>query len=514
MADSTSYILYIILFFFFTILLQYLLQRPSHGRRPPSPPALPLIGHLHHFSPSVCKSFHNLAARYGNLLFLRLGRVRCVVVSSASYAAEIYKNQDINFSSRPKFAFGDELPYAKAGFFAAEYGDYWRFMKKLTMTELLSQRQVERSRGVRREEMLKLLRKLWECGEKKEAVDLGAELVKLTNNSTCRLVMSTRCSGDDDDEAEKIRLLVKETFEMASKVAFGDVFGWPLERLAFWMFGRHAKDVTMRYDEILEKILRQHEERAREEGLDREDTDLMDILLKVYQDHNAEFNITRTNIKAFLLDLFLGGTGTSTEVSQWAMAELLNHPKVLNKLRNEINSVVGTTRVVGEDDLPNLPYLQAVVKEALRLYPAVPIAMRACRQDCKIDGFDIPKDTMVAVNLFDIMRDPKIWQNPNEFDPERFTGDVRYEIKGQQSFDFVPFGGGRRACPGSTLAFSFISNVIAAMVQCFDWKVIGRDDNGDGRSKVNMEIGAAFTLPMANPLLCVPVVRFNPLMTL
>ncbi|TYK10668.1 cytochrome P450 705A5-like protein [Cucumis melo var. makuwa] len=323
--------------------------------------------------------------------------------------------------------------------------------------------------------------------------------------------MSTRCSGDDDDEAEKIRLLVKETFEMASKVAFGDVFGWPLERLAFWMFGRQAKDVTLRYDEILENILRQHEDRGREEGLDREDRDLMDILLKVYQDHNAEFNITRTNIKAFLLDLFLGGTGTSTEVSQWTMAELLNHPKVFNKLRNEINSIVGTSRLVGEDDLPNLPYLQAVVKEALRLYPAVPIAMRTCRQDCTIDGYHIPKDTMVAVNLFDIMRDPKIWKNSNEFDPERFTGDVQYEFKGQQSFNFVPFGGGRRACPGSTLAFSFISNVIATMVQCFDWKIIGRSDNNrDGISKVDMEIGAAFTLPMANPLRCVPIVRFNP----
>uniref|UniRef100_A0A1S3CH32 Uncharacterized protein n=1 Tax=Cucumis melo TaxID=3656 RepID=A0A1S3CH32_CUCME len=433
MADSTYYALYIILFFFFTILLRYLFHPRSYARRrPPSPPALPLIGHLHHFSPYVHKSFHNLAAKYGDLLFLRLGRVRCVVISSATYAAEIYKNQDVNFSSRPKLAFGDEIPYAKAGFFVAEYGDYWRFMKKLTMTELLSQRQVERSRGVRREEMLKLLRKLCECGEKKEVVDLGTEIVKLTNNSTCRLVMSTRCSGNGDDEAEKIRLLIKETFEIASKISFGD-------------------------------------------------------------------------------DLFLGGTATSTEVSQWAMAELLNHPKVFNKLRNEINSVVGTTRLVDEDDLPNLPYLQAVVKEALRLYPAVPISMRACRQDCTIDNYDIPKDTLVAVNLFTIMRDPKIWENPNKFNPERFTGDVEYEIKGQQNFNFVPFGGGRRACPGSTLAFSFIRNLIATMVQCFDWKIIGKsDNNGDGISKVDMEIGAAFTLPMANPLRCVPIVHFNP----
>lgn len=191
MADSISYVLYTIFFFLFTvILLQFLFRKSSknlaQGRRPPTPPALPLIGHLHYFSPSAVKSFHNLAARYGDLLFLRLGAVRCVVVSSASYAAEIYKNQDVAFSWRPNFAFGDELLYAKAGFFAAEYGDYWRFMKKLTMTELLSQRQVERSRAVRREEMVKFLRKLAESGHKNEAVDLGAELVKLTNNSTCR----------------------------------------------------------------------------------------------------------------------------------------------------------------------------------------------------------------------------------------------------------------------------------------------------------------------------------------
>ncbi|XP_023525669.1 cytochrome P450 705A22-like [Cucurbita pepo subsp. pepo] len=509
MADSSYYILYVTLFFLSIVLLRNLLRRPSksllHGRPPPSPPALPLIGHLHYFSPYVSKSFHNLVTRYGDLLFLRLGNIRCLVVASATYAEEIYKIQDVTFSSRPKFAFGDELPYANAGFFGAEYGGYWRFMKKLTMTELLSQRQVERSRGVRRDEMVKFLVKLAECGERNDAVDLGAELIRLANNSICRLLMSTRCCGNDD-EAETIRTLVRETMEVATKVSFGNVFGGPLEKLAFWLFGRQVRDLTLRYDEILEKVLKQHEHRAKEDDFDREDRDLMDILLRVYRDENSEFKITRTHIKAFFLDLLLGGTGTSTEVAQWVMSELLNHPKVFNKLRNEIDSVIGTTKLVGEDDVPNLPYLQAVVKETLRLYPAVPIAMRACRQDCKINGFDVPKDTMVAVNLFTIMRDPKVWENPNEFDPERFTGEERYEIKGQQSFKFVPFGGGRRACPGSTLAFGFISTVVAAMVQCFDWK-IGR--NGD-ESKVDMEIGAAFTLPRANPLLCVPVLRFDP----
>ena len=112
--------------------------------------------------------------------------------------------------------------------------------------------------------------------------------------------MSTRCCGNDD-EAETIRTLVRETMEVATKVSFGNVFGGPLEKLAFWLFGRQVRDLTLRYDEILEKVLKQHEHRAKEDDFDREDRDLMDILLRVYRDENSEFKITRTHIKAFFL---------------------------------------------------------------------------------------------------------------------------------------------------------------------------------------------------------------------
>lgn len=244
----------------------------------------------------------------------------------------------------------------------------------------------------------------------------------------------------------------------------------------------------------------------------------MDILLKAYLDEKAEFKMTRNHIKAFLLDLFIAGTGTSAEVMQWAIAELINHPDVFQKVRREIQSVVGT-RLVEETDITNLPYMQAVVKECLRLYPAVPVARRACRETCKVNGYDIPKDTMVAVDLFAIMRDPNLWENPDEFRPERFynensgkeegdhqgTKHIQYEIKGQ-NFSFVPFGGGRRGCPGSLLAFNTINRTVAALVQCFDWKV-GKDGNEE---KVNMEIGTGISLPMAHPLICVPVSHSTP----
>ncbi|XP_022146230.1 cytochrome P450 705A22-like [Momordica charantia] len=514
MTETNTYIFYIILCFLTTLLLQYFFHRRTTNLRrlPPSPPSLPLLGHLHLLSPSLHKSFTALSSKYGPLLCLQLGAVRCIVVSSAALATEVFKTQDLAFSSRPKFAFSDETPYGSSGFFAAPYGDYWRFMKKLTMTELLAPKQVERSRAVRYEEVLRFLKKMVSAAEKNQLVDVGGELMKLTNNSICRMMMSIRCA-DDGDESEKIRQLVKDTMEVGAKVAFGDVVGWPLKRLAFWIYGKQAIDVTMRYDEILEKALKQHEERGKIEGYDREDRDLMDIILKVHQDSEAEFKITRTNVKAYLLDLFVGGTGTSTEVMQWIVAELINHPKELQKLRDEILSVVGDSRLVQETDVAKMPYLQAVVKEGLRMYPAVPIAMRSCPKSCKVSGYDIPENTMVGVNLFAIMRDPNVWEDPNEFRPERFFSpakenegmkQIQYEIKGQ-NFNFVPFGGGRRGCPGSTLAFTTSTLVVAAVVQCFDWKVDGKEEK-----KASMEIGSGLGLPMAHPLTCIPVVKFNP----
>ena len=116
-------------------------------------------------------------------------------------------------------------------------------------------------------------------------------------------------------------------------------------------------------------------------------------------------------------DLFIAGTGTSAESMQWAIAELINHPIVFNKVREQIESIVGKTRLVEESDIPNLPYLQAVVKETLRLYPPGPVTTRECCQNCKINGYDMPEKIAVAINIYAIMRDPDSWDDPNEFRP-------------------------------------------------------------------------------------------------
>ncbi|KAB1224799.1 Beta-amyrin 24-hydroxylase [Morella rubra] len=504
---------------FFLWLLSALLLRSSLKKRnkqvadldlhlPPSPAALPVLGHLHLLGRSLYQSLDKLSSKYGPLLYLRLGPSRrLLVVSSASMATEVFKTNDLAFSDRPSFAFEEELPYGSEGFFSAKYGEYWRFMKKVCMTQLLGAKQLEQSRSIRREEIASLLCRVLESGQKKEVIDLGAELMKLTNNATCRLAMSTRVSGETN-EAEQIRDLVKESLKLATKVCFGDVLG-PFKRLSFWLYGKQAIDVTMKYDGILERIWKEHEETGHKEN----EQDLMDILLKVYKNDKAEFQMTRNHVKALLLDIFVAGTGSSGEVMQWTMSELINNPHILKKLREEISSVVGTGRLVDESDIPNLPYLQAVVKETLRLYPPLAVTTRECREHCKIKGYDIPQNTMVAINLYSVMRDPEVWDNPNEFRPERFLVSSTVEghdnettIKGRNLVDFVPFGAGRRGCPGSALAYNTINSTIASLVQCFDWKAGASGDE----AKVNMEVGVGLSLAKAHSLVCLPVVLFNP----
>lgn len=190
---------------------------------------------------------------------------------------------------------------------------------------------------------------------------------------------------------------------------------------------------------------------------------------------------------------------------QWAMAELFNNPSVFKKLRSEIDSIVGSSRLIKESDIPKLPYLRAVIKEALRLHPPAAVIHRQCMQDCKISGYDVLVNTKILVNAYAIMRDPQEWENPNEFMPERFLvnlGDDQIK-QGSQDFRFLAFGGGRRGCSGITHAHVVMHATIGALVQCFDWKI-------DGNQKVNASKGSGYLGATALPLMCYPVTRFNP----
>lgn len=176
----------------------------------------------------------------------------------------------------------------------------------------------------------------------------------------------------------------------------------------------------------------------------------------------------------------------------------------MNKARQEIDSVSGKARLVEESDIANLPYLKAIVKETLRLHPAGPLIVRESSEKCTVCGYDIPEKTQLIVNVWALGRDPNHWDNPLEFKPERFlseegSGNRQLDLRGQH-FQLLPFGSGRRGCPATSLALQIVQTTLAAMIQCFEWKVSGA---------IDMKEGPGISLPRLHPLICVPVARLN-----
>ncbi|XP_058071379.1 cytochrome P450 93A3-like [Magnolia sinica] len=509
--DLQSYAILFLIWLISTVLIRTILSnfRTTVRCLPPGPIALPIIGHLHLLGPIPHQAFHKLSKRYGSLIHLRLGSVSAVVASSADIAREILKTHETAFASRPESSAVRYLDYGGYGFVFAPYGPYWKFMKKLCMSELLGGRMLDQLQPIRREEIRRLLRLLHKKSNGREAVNVGRELITMVNNIVSRMAMSRICS-DTEGEAEEVRKMVHEMAVLAGTFNVSDYIGL-CRNLDLQGLKKRFEDVHRRFDTMMERIIKEHVE-GRKTKMERGDgaKDILDILLEISEDESAEMKLTRENIKAFILDNFVAGTDTTAVTTEWALAELINHPDVFKKARAEIDSV-GKNRLIGESDIPNLPFLQAIVKETLRLHPPGPVIYRKSTKDCKIGGYDVPANTQVFINVWTIGRDPQHWVDPLEFRPERFMPSDEsdrshhVDVRGQH-FHFLPFGSGQRGCPGTSLALQVVQTTLASMIQCFDWTV----GIGGESATVDMTEGPGLTLPRAHPLVCVPVARSNP----
>ncbi|XP_010467059.1 PREDICTED: cytochrome P450 705A20-like [Camelina sativa] len=503
-VDFQNCFIFILLCLFSLFCYSLFFKKPKNSRScdlPPTPPSLPIIGHLHLLLSALAhKSLQKLSSKYGPLLHLRIFHVPIILVSSASVACEIFKTHDVSVSSRGVAAIDESLVFGSSGIINAPYGDYWKFMKKLIATKLLRPQSIERSRGIRGEEVMRFYNSLLDKARVNESVEISKEAMKLVNNTLCRMSMG-RSFSEENGEAEKVRGLVDESYALTKKMFLVTLLRRPLKMFRIPLFVKEIMGVSDKFDELLERILVEHKEKL-QEGY--QGTDMMDVLLAAYGDENAEYKITRNHIKSFFVELFVGGTDTSVQTTQWTMAEIINNSNVLERIREEIDFVVGKTRLIQETDLPNLPYLQAVVKEGLRLHPPGPLLVRTFQERCEIKGFYIPEKTTLIVNAYAVMRDPSSWEDPDEFKPERFLSSLSgQEGEKEQGFKYLPFGGGRRGCPGSNLAYIFVGTAIGVMVQCFDWKIEG--------DKVDMEeTFEGMNLSMVHPLKCMPVPRTLP----
>lgn len=189
-------------------------------------------------------------------------------------------------------------------------------------------------------------------------------------------------------------------------------------------------------------------------------------------------------------DIILAGIDTSTISLEWALSQLLNNPEVLKKAKEEIDCLIGHKRLVSEVDLPSLSYLQGIISETLRLHPPAPLLVPHCAlfEECKIKRYNIPRDTIVLINAWAIHRDSGLWEDATEFKPER------HSVIESELYKLIPFGVGRRACPGAGMAQRVVGLALASLIQSFEWERV--DD-----SLIDMSEGKGLTMPKAQPLI-------------
>ncbi|KAF5785811.1 putative 3,9-dihydroxypterocarpan 6A-monooxygenase [Helianthus annuus] len=299
MADFQSYISIFLICQISTILIWVFSKSPrAKSHLPPSPYALPIIGHLHLLSPTPHHAFQKLSIQYGPVFRVLMGSVPCVVACSAETASQFLKTNENSFLDRPQNSALDYLSYGSKDFAFIAYGPYWKFMKKIVMSQLLNGTTLDLLHSVRQDEINQFMISLSQNARDGKPVDLGGELVKMTNNVISRMIMSERCS-EKESEAKDVRKLVAEINEMAGKFNLSDYIWW-FKNLDLQGIGKKLKDIRRRYDELIERIIKEHEE-ARKHEMGSQGKDLLTILLNIAEDESMEIGLTKDNIKALIM---------------------------------------------------------------------------------------------------------------------------------------------------------------------------------------------------------------------
>ncbi|KAM7251244.1 hypothetical protein ACFE04_023127 [Oxalis oulophora] len=454
-------------------------SKQTRKNLPPSPPRRPITGHLHLIKPPLHRTYHQLSQTLGQIFSLHFGSRLVFVVSSPSIVQECFTKNDIILANRAKSLIAKYLAYDNSNIVSAPYGEHWRNLRRIATVEILASGRLNAFLNTRREEINKLLTKLIICRDFCK-VEMKSMFHELTFNVMMRMIADKRYFGDDvsdENEAKEFREIMKEAVSLGGTSNPGDFF--PILR---WINRRHErklKSLGEKADKFYQKLIDEHRSKRA--------NSMIDHLLSL-QESEPEY-YTDQIIKGLIQSMIFAGTDTSAVTMEWAMSNLVNHPNILDKARAEIDAQVGQDRLLDEADIPNLPYLQNIVSETLRLYPAAPLLVQhVASEDCKVGGYDMPRGTMLLVNAWAIHRDPNLWEDPTSFKPERFDN-----RESREAYKLIPFGMGRRACPGTGLAQRMISLTLGRLIQCYDWKRIGEE-------QVDMTEGKGATMPKLIPL--------------
>ncbi|XP_037408584.1 cytochrome P450 81Q32-like [Triticum dicoccoides] len=483
-----------LLLLLFTLVVQALRRRTNQSQpQPPGPPALPIIGHLYLFKGPLHRRLTRLATRYGAVFRLRFGTKNVVVVSSAQAAEECLGVHDIVFANRPQLPTGKILSYDWSTMGTASYGDYWRHIRRIGVTELLSAHRVQQYADVHTRMARSMARRLYRSAAGGRArVELKSQLFEMLMNVMTSMICARTFYGTDGEEILEVteevqwfRTMVEETMTLIGASTVWDYIPTLVRWLDIGGFGRRLWRLRESRTKFVQGLI-QDERNKMEEGTTTGRTMIGALLALQHKDPE---DCPDQLIRALCISALEAGSSTSADTVEWAMSLMLNNPKVMVKVRDEIDSYIGKPiRLIEAADLLKLQYLRCIIMETLRLHPPTPLLVpHESSIDCIVGGFYIPKGTMLLVNTSAIHRDPKIWDKPTNFIPERFEGE---KCEGNMT---MPFGMGRQRCPAENLGMQMVGLALGTMIQCFEWERVGEE-------LVDMTDGFGLTAPRAVPL--------------
>ncbi|PKU84500.1 cytochrome P450 CYP71D312-like [Dendrobium catenatum] len=449
-----------------------LLRKPKKqltGLVVPGPKNLPIIGSIHHLLGRRRLPHHSLrdlSAVYGPIMRLKLGEINTIVISSAEAAKEIMQTHDIIFASRPITPTIDALFYGGKGVVFSSYSDYWRQMRRLCVTELLNSKRISSFQAVREQEVSQLMQSIT-AAPTGFVINLSRELANLGTNIMVMSVIGGRC------EDQKVFLsALGELVELNTGFSMVDLFP-SIPHFISRIVGIRAKleRCRLKLDRILEKIVQEHHEKRAKNSIKEED--LTDSLLRIQNDGGLQFPLSNDDIKAIINDILVAGSETTWTTLEWSISELVCNPIIMKKVQKEVREAFGfgMTKIIGDEEFLSgrLSYMQLVIKETLRLHTPLPLLLPRVNQErCEVMGYEIPARTTLMVNAWAIGRDPKYWEDPEVFRPERFE-EKHIDMRGA-NFEMLPFGAGRRVCPGIQFGMATIELALAHLLYYFDWE--------------------------------------------
>ncbi|WCJ26177.1 cytochrome P450 family 76 subfamily C polypeptide 2 [Euphorbia peplus] len=461
---------------------------------PPGPFHWPILGNIFQVGSNPHLTLTQLSKLYGPLFSVKLGTQLVIVGSSPTAAMEILKKHDKVMSGRyvPHVAptKSPQLNKLSLGW-TVECNERWKYLRTLCKTELFSSKATEfqeAKREMKVNKMVEFVKKLE--GNEVKVREIG--FVTVFNMLSCILVSQNLMSYEEKNG--DMRWLLERILEVASTPNLSDCYPI-LGRFDLQGLQKKIKELHERCFGIFEGIVEERRECKERDDNSMFSRDFLDTLI------NNGF--TNEQINVLLMELLSAGTDTSSNTIEWTMAELIKNPKCLTKLEQEISTQVSLSQnTLKESHIPHLKYLQACVKETLRLHPPGPFLLpHRAVVTCQVMDYTIPKDTQVLVNFWAIGRDPEYWEDPLVFKPERFLNS-NLDFKGND-FEFIPFGSGRRICPGLPMAAKQVALIVAYLVHFFEWSLPNEMDSRN----VNMSEKYGLTLSMVQPLILIPKVK-------